>query len=292
MSNSPLLTVTVNKVQHAPLSPVLPRIFRGSKASDFGFLTNITSREADVIRDTDLGASRYLRPMLGQKELLTNQERWCLWLHEAYQDDIGDSPFLSLKVDAVRNSRLNSSNRRIQNLASEPHKYQDVIQPEREYLAVPLQPSGKYEHIPVDIVSAEFITSHTIGVIASNKRLAMGILSSYPFKVWKRNISKSETATERFFVDHAYNAFPLPTLSQSEIEILEESARGISTARAYLGVGNLDEMYDPRFKEPQLKDAHTELNENFYQILHLPPHPGEEKIMERLTELYRKLVQG
>ena len=292
MTDSSPPFIKVNEFRHAPLSPVLPEILRGSKASDFGFLTKITSHEADVIRGTDLGAARFLRPMLGQKELLTNKERWCLWLTDAFQDDIGDSALLSQRIDAVKSSRLNSPIQRIQKLANEPHQYEEVVQPDKDYLAVPLQPSGRYEHIPVDIVSADFITSHTIGVIASNKRLAMGVLSSYAFKVWKRNISKSSTATEHFPADHAYNAFPLPALSQSEIGVLEEGARGISTARAYLGVGNLDEMYDPRFKEPQLKDAHTELNENFYQILNLPPHPGEEKIMERLTELYRELARA
>lgn len=197
-------------------------------------MTNISSQEAESIRTSDTVASRFLRPMLGQKELLTNQERWCLWLDGAHQDEIGDSALLSKRVDAVKAARLNSGSQRIQSLASEPHKYQEVMQPERDYLVVPIQPSGKYEHIPVDIVSAEFITSHTIGVIASNKRLAMGILSSYAFKVWRRNISKGEMATGRNFVDLAYNAFPLPFLSHTEIEILEEGARGISTARAYL----------------------------------------------------------
>lgn len=276
-------------VRSSPLSPSLPQVHRGSRASDYGHLSNIPAREASFIQYTDPIAAHYLRPMLGQKQLLTNRERWCLWLDDASSYEIEDSPEIRARIEAVRTARQGSRSHQIRDLAELPQRYEQTVQPKEEYLALPLQPMERYEYIPVDIVSAEFITNHTIGVIASNRRLAMGVLSSYAFKVWNRRISSLGITRENASLDTAYDAFPLPDLNLKQKESIEEGARGISTARAYLGVGNLDKMYDPSFKEPQLRDAHTELNQHIYEVLGLPSRPGEEKIMERLSELYQEL---
>ena len=285
-------TIEKTEVRYSPLSPSLPQVLRGNRASDYGHLSNITNREANFIRYVDPIASNFLRPMLGQKQLLTNQERWCIWLDDASQYEIEDSPEIIARIEAVRTARQKSRSHQIRELAKSPQKYEQTVQPTEEYLALPLQPMERYEYIPVDIVSAEFITNRTIGVINSNRRLAMGVLSSYAFKVWNRKISAAGITQANSSVDIAYNAFPLPELNSKQKEAIEEGARGISTARAYLGVGNLDKMYDPAFKEPQLRDAHTELNEHIYEVFGLASHPGEKKIMERLIELYRELSQS
>lgn len=292
MNESSETTLRNFVVRSSPLSPSLPQVHRGNRASDYGHLSNITAREASFIQYTDPIAALYLRPMLGQKQLLTNQVRWCLWLDDTSPDEIEDSRELRARIKAVRTARQSSRNRHIRELTELPKKYEQTVQPTEEYLALPLQPMERYEYIPVDIVSAEFITNHTLGVIASNRRLAMGVLSSYAFKVWNRKISASGITRANASVDITYNAFPLPDLNSQQKEAIEEGARGISTARAYLGVGNLDKMYDPAFKEPQLRDAHTELNEHIYEVFGLPSRPGEEKIMDRLINLYRELSRS
>lgn len=289
MNETTFNTIEIKESRYSPLSPSLPQVLRGNRASDYGHLSNINTQEASFIRNTDPIAAHYLRPMLGQKQLLTNQERWCLWLEDASQDEIEGSPEIRARIEAVRTARQSSRSHQMRELAKLPLRYERKVQPDEDYLALPLQPMERYEYIPVDIVRAEFITNRTIGVIDSNRRLAMGVLSSYAFKVWNRKISAAGITLANTSADIAYNAFPLPDLNQQQKDAIEEGARGISTARAYLGVGNLDKMYDPAFKEPQLRDAHTELNQHIYEVFGLASHPGEEKIMERLIELYREL---
>ncbi len=213
-------------------------------------------------------------------------------MDDASQDEIEGSLEIRARIEAVRTARQGSRSHQMRDLTELPQRYEQKVQPTEDYLALPLQPMETYEYIPVDIVSAVFITNRTIGVIDSNRRLAMGVLSSYAFKVWNRRISASGITRANTSVDIAYNAFPLPDLNSKQKEAIEEGARGISTARAYLGVGNLDKMYDPAFKEPQLRDAHTELNQYIYEVFGLPSHPGEDKIMERLIDLYQELSRS
>ena len=292
MNETTFNRIEIKEVRYSPLSPSLPQVHRGSRASDYGHLSNITAREASFIQYADPIAAHYLRPVVGQKQLLTNKQRWCLWLDDASQDEIEDSLEIRARSEAVRTARQSSRSHQMRDLAEWPQRYEQKVQPTEDYLALPLQPMERYEYIPVDIVSAEFITNHTIGVIDSNRRLAMGVLSSYAFKVWNRRISASGITRANTSVDITYNAFPLPNLNSRQKEAIEEGARGISTARAYLGVGNLDKMYDPAFKEPQLRDAHTELNQHIYEVLGLPSRPGEEKIMEKLINLYQELSRS
>ena len=276
-----------------PISPSLPVLTLGIKHEDFGFLTDLRDEEVEFIRKTDPIAAKYLRPIMGQDEFLKDKKKWCLWLEGATNAEISESRELSYRVESARTALRYANSEdgsRASNLDLPGSVEMKIKQPSEEYLAIPLHPLEKYQYVPVDLKSSEFITKHTIGVIASNKRLAMGILSSYAFKVWNRTIANELPTGYESSIDITYRAFPLPDLSTDEIEAIEEGARGISKARAYLGRGNLNRMYAAGDKTFQLREAHSELNGSLYEILGIR-NSHEEEIIKRLSELYDELSQ-
>lgn len=73
-----------------PLHPGTQPMDYGSKPTDGGFLSNISEAEADEIRATDAVAAQYLRRLVGARELIHNEVRFCLWLVDANPTDLTD----------------------------------------------------------------------------------------------------------------------------------------------------------------------------------------------------------
>jgi len=65
----------------------------------------VSKEEAKELFASDPVASRYLRRLIGARDLLNGGERWCLWLKDARPGDITSSPFLRERVSAVREYR-------------------------------------------------------------------------------------------------------------------------------------------------------------------------------------------
>ena len=66
--------------------------------NDGGFLSNISKEEAAEIRQNDPTAAKYLRRLVGARELVHNEERYALWLVGANPADLRTSPELSRRV--------------------------------------------------------------------------------------------------------------------------------------------------------------------------------------------------
>lgn len=120
-----------------PLSQTMPKMDFGSMPNDGGFLSNISSEEAQRIRKTDPTAAKYLRRIIGGQELLYDEERWCLWLEDADPKDLKESPELRKRVASVREGREKSKRGSTNKLANVSYLFGEIRQPKKQYMAVP-----------------------------------------------------------------------------------------------------------------------------------------------------------
>jgi hypothetical protein len=168
---NPYLVDAPNVVVSARRTPISldaePMDF-GSMPNDGGHLSDISKEESEDIRKNDPIASKYLRKIVGARELIHNEERYCLWLEGADPNDVRKSPELSKRVNAVRDLRLASKREATKKLAGKATEFGEIRQPSVDYIAVPATSSENRDYVPMAVMSPDVITNNALLVVPSN----------------------------------------------------------------------------------------------------------------------------
>ena len=275
-----------------PLSRTLGKMDFGSMPNDGGFLSNIDSNEAERIRNSDPIASKYLRKIIGGRELLHNEERWCIWLPDASPSEIRNSPELSKRVLAVRDLREKSTRDSTKKLASVAYLFGEIRQPKKQYIAVPRTSSENRDYIPVAWLSPEVITNDGLLVIDDATLATMGIVSSRFFRVWAAAVSGRLKSDFRISASITYNNFPMPDLTREQQSKVEDAMDGVLLARQFFLSSTLADLYDPATMPPQLRQAHDKLDSELAKVFGVKANASDEAILTRLFELYNEMTAG
>lgn len=103
------------------LSPSLNKTWRGSMPTDGGNFIVEPEDYEEVAADTV--AAQYLHRYVGARELIHNEDRWCLWLEALDPKDLARSPILKQRVEAVREFRAASKAASTREFARYPHLF-------------------------------------------------------------------------------------------------------------------------------------------------------------------------
>ena len=272
-----------------PLQPSTPVMDNGSKPVDDGNLSNISPEEAAQIRASDPIAAAYLRPILGARELIHGEERWCLWLLGAPLDHIRDSPVLRERVEAVRSFRLASAKKQTVQDADRPTEFQQIRQPLTDYLAVPRITSEHRDYVPIARMSADVILNDKVSYVADADLATFAVLSSRPFNVWNKAVSGRTRNDTLISNTITYNNFPFPDLTSDDRDAIETAADHILTARAAFPHNSLADLYDPVLMPEALRRAHRTNDRVVLGVFGLPVEASDEEILAVLFERYEQL---
>jgi len=272
-----------------PLQPTTPIMDNGSKPVDDGFLSNISPEDAAEIRATDPIAASYLRPILGARELIHGEERWCLWLLDAPLDHLRDSPVLRERVAAVRAFRLASTKKQTIQDADRATEFQQIRQPTTPYLAIPRITSENRDYVPIARMSADVILNDKVSYVADGDLTTFGILSSRPFNVWNKAVSGRTRNDTLISNTITYNNFPFPDLSPDQRDAIETSADHILSARQAFPANSLADLYDPALMPEPLRRAHRNNDRVVLGTLGLPADATDDEILAVLFERYEAL---
>lgn len=121
--DAPNILITARR---KPLDPSTQKMDYGSKPTDKGHLSDISLDEATEIERTDPTAGKYLRRLVGARELIHNEKRFCLWLVGANPADLRSSPTLVSRLRAVRELREASTKKMTQRDADRPGEFQEI----------------------------------------------------------------------------------------------------------------------------------------------------------------------
>jgi hypothetical protein len=137
---------------------MVPEMTKGSQPTDGRHL--LLSQEADVIRQTDPIAAKYIRPFLGAEEFVNNLPRYCLWLKDSTAQDRKMSAEILRRMEAVKVMHLASPKLPTKKLAETPYLFGEIRQKDGAYLAIPEVSSERRSYIPIGYLTNE---------VASNK---------------------------------------------------------------------------------------------------------------------------
>ena len=108
-----------------PICPGVPAMRAGNMPADKGNLIINAEDYADFIK-REPRAARYIKRYMMGREFINNIPRYCLWLVGASPQDIRDMPLVYKRVQACREIRLKSSQKK---LADTPHHFREQMNP-------------------------------------------------------------------------------------------------------------------------------------------------------------------
>lgn len=278
--------------RRTPLSKVLPPMEKGNIPTDGGFLSNISAQEAEAIRKDDPKAAKYLRRLVGARELIHGDERWCLWLVDADPADIRTSSVLGKRIEGVRDLRAKSNKAKTREDAKRANEFQEIRQPKTEYLAIPRHSSEMRDYLPVARFGPEVITNDAVSVIADPSPLTFGLLSSRVFWIWAQAVSGRLESRIRVSNSVTYNNFPVPDLSDAARTRVTDAADSVLRSRGFFAWNTLADLYAPGAMPHQLLQAHNELDAAVTFAFGIRAKPSTEMVLERLFDLYGQMTAG
>lgn len=275
-----------------PLVPSMEIMAKGNMPTDNGLLSDISEEEASVIRRDDPIAAKYLRRIVGARELIQGEVRFCLWLVGAEPSDIRESPELSRRVQLVREFRGASKDKTTRADANRAWEFQRVRQPQHDYIAVPSHSSENRDYVPMALLSKDVIDTNATFHVSNGGLMTLGLLMSRPFNVWNKTVSGRLESRTRISNTITYNNFPFPDPSADIGSDIEEAASEILATRERFPNSSLADLYDPTTMPSELREAHQSLDKAVLSAFGLKTSASDEQILAELFRRYEDLTRG
>lgn len=274
------------RTRTSPLSPSTPKLLYGSQPNDGGFLSDISTGEAVEIRASDPTAAKYLRRIIGARELIHDVERWCLWLVDADPNDMRTSKVISERVAGVKAQRAASTRPATRELAKTAHLFGFVSQPSTPYIAVPLHSSEDRDYVPMAYLEPDVVANNALSIVPDAPVWLFGILQSRPFNVWNKAVSGRLESRVRISNTITYNNFPFPDMTEQLKTRVIAAAKSVLDARAKYPNSSLADLYESTSMPTELSKAHTKLDTDVLTAYGLKSSASDAEILEVLFEMY------
>ena len=223
-------TVLIDK-RSKPLDLNAPKMTNGNKPTDGGHLL-LSQEEADVIRQVDPIAAKYIRPFLMGNEFINNIPRFCLWLIQSTSEDRIKSPEIKRRISDVVKMRSASTDKETIKDAATPYLFQKIRQKDGAYLAIPKVSSENRFYIPIGYLDADVICGDKLFFIPDASLLHFGVLTSHMHNAWMRTTCCRLKSDYSYSNTIVYNNFPWPeTINPDQQVKIEAAAQLVLDAR-------------------------------------------------------------
>ena len=275
--------------RRTPLNPDTQPLLYGSQPNDGGAISDISPEEAAVIRKTDNIAAKYLKRIVGARELIHDEERWCLWLSEVSPSEIRQSKELSRRVALVKKTRESSERKATQELAATPHLFGFISHPKGRYLAVPRHSSEERKYVPIAYFDDNTICTDAVSIVPNASLETFSLMCSSAFNIWNKAVSGRIKNDTRISGGITYNNFPFPNLNKGQRDILEKAATEVLNTREQFEKVSLADLYSEISMPKPLQVAHNKLDQAVLKILDINANASEPEILAALLMKYTEL---
>jgi len=206
-------------------------MMKGSIPVDGGNLIIEAEDYIDFITNEPL-AEEYVRPLMGAREFLHNEKRFCLWIpDETPVDELKEMPLVMKRINAVEEFRLNSTKAATIECAEQGHRFMEIRQPEHEYILVPSHSSEKRKYIPMGFIDSNIISTNANLIIPTSSKWLFGIMQSRIHMAWVKYVCGRLKSDYRYSASIVYNNFPWKELDEEQKNAIAETATEILEAR-------------------------------------------------------------
>jgi hypothetical protein len=275
-----------------PLQKETPTMDFGSMPNDGGFLSDISEVEFAEIKMKDPIATKYLKRIIGSRELIHNINRYCLWLVDAPISDLRESPVIRERVAKVKKLREDSKRAATNRLSVTPHLFGEIRQPKSNYIAIGRVSSENRQYFPIAMMEPEIITNDAVLLVPTSDYSLFAVLISNVAALWFKTVSGRLKSDIRISATISYNNFPFPILSETQRNELELSAKAIFRVRDTFQESSLADLYDPLSMPIELRKVHADNDKLVLAAFGLDKKAPDSEILARLFARYSELLDS
>lgn len=274
-----------------PLSDV-PSFVRGCQPTDNGNLI-LTEEQRETLISKEPQANQFIRPFMMGKDFLSRKPRYCLWLNGANPSELKKCPQILERVKKVREYRSQSSKAATRAKAETPTLFDEIREPQSDYIAFPTVSSEKRRYVPVDYLSKDIIPGNKIYFMEGATLYHFGVIESNVHMAWMRAVCGRLKSDYNYSNTIVYNNFPWCTPTPEQKAKIEQTAQAILDARALYPDSSLADLYDEVTMPVELRKAHQENDKAVMQAYGFDPKMTDDNkeslIIAELFKLYQSL---
>lgn len=251
----------------------------------------LNADEADSLRKLFPGISKWLRPLFGSREAISEVSRYCLWIKDHEVNEALSNPAVSSAIHKVRMARLEkASDAQAAKLVSSPHRFRDQYEAKNHVLIVPIVSSENRPYLPVILRGRESIVHNKAFALYDAPLWNIALIASRLHWVWIGTVCVRLRTDFSYSNTLGWNTFPVPGLTEQNKADLTRCAEEILLARERHFPKTIADLYDPENMPDDLRRSHEANDETLERIYIGRKFKNDTERLEKLFELYGKMV--
>ena len=267
----------------------LPSMQKGIYAIDDGYL-KLSPQEKDELIERYPVTKSFIRELVGGKEFINGEKRYCLWIKDENLDCALEIPFIKDRIEKVREFRKNSKKLATQRLADRSYQFETMVGEGVTKIIIPITSSERREYIPMTFADEKQIVINSLQAIYNPEFYIFGILNSKMHNLWTKAVGGKLEERIGYSSELCYNTFPFPEITEKQKQKIEEAAYDILDIREmYLGK-TLADLYDPNKMPDDLREAHHKLDLIIEKCYQNKPFKDDNERLQVLFKMYKEMT--
>ncbi len=265
------------------------RMLFGNMPRDGGHL--FLTREEAMQLYGDSIYKKMVRRFIGSNELIYGKLRFCLWIEDKDADTAKSNELIFKKLMQVAENRRNSDAPSTRQYAEKPHRFVQIGGLARKsQILVSGVSSENREYLPCDYLLPENIASNKCFALYDAPLWNMSLLASRLHCLWIATVCVRMRTDFSYSNTLGWNAFPVPTLTESNKADLTRCAENILLTREAHFPATIADLYDPESMPADLREVHDRNDETLERIYIGRRFKNDTERLEKLFELYTKMT--
>jgi hypothetical protein len=267
----------------------MPRMVRGSQASDGGHLIMETS-ERETLLAAAPRAESFIKRFVGSSEFINDGERYCLWAEPRDAPTVLAIRELAPILDRVADFRRDRNDKTTRDFAAKPWRFKQPAFKPTDSIIVPRHSSERRVYIPMGYLGPDTVIGDSANAVYDAEPWAFALLTSKSHMVWMRAVGGKLKTDYRYSNTIVYNNFPVPELSDATKERLTVAALRVLDVREYHCEKTLAELYDPDTMPADLRTAHAEVDALVDSVYSKSGYETDEQRLSDLFAMYEAMT--
>jgi len=288
---TPYLTIGENIIISGQRSSIagLHDMSFGNMPIDGGNLL-LTSAEVDALGLTNEQRERFIRRIYGSEEFIQGKCRYCLWILDQFLSEAQNIPSIMQRIEGVKNMRLSSKDAGTQKMSVRPHQFREMHVGRSHTLVVPAVSSEGRDYLPCGLLPSDSVISNRNFGLYDADIWQLAIVVSRMHWVWIDAVCGKLETRFNYSNTLGWNTFPLPKLTDKNMDDLTRCAEDILLAREAHFPATIADLYDPKKMPADLREAH-ERNDVVLERIYIGRRfRNDTERLEKLFELYTKMT--
>lgn len=260
----------------------------GNTPIDGGHLL-LSRSERDALQLTRAQQDRFIRRILGSAELIRGLERYCLWIEDQHLAEAQGIDPIARRIAAVRGVRVTGGTT-ARDIADKPHQFQRMFSGKHSTIIVPSVSSESREYLPCGFEPAGTVVSNAAFAMYDAPVWNLALIASRLHTVWIGAVCGKMKTDYRYSNTLGWNTFPIPSLTEKNVDDLTSSAEDILLAREHHFPASIADLYVPDDMPADLRAAHDRNDEVLERIYIGRRFKNDTERLEKLFDLYTKMT--